>query len=105
MWREGVDPCLDGGTDEVEGWVEENPNEVYVMPIDGGSLDAPMPLGREITFSTPIPNDENQNYTAQNMQRVQSGHCIKNGSKCAVSRLQMATPFDADHANQECNTQ
>jgi hypothetical protein len=35
---------MDGVPHEVEGWVEQNPDEVYVVPVDGARFDTPVLL-------------------------------------------------------------
>lgn len=92
-------------TYQVQGWIEKDPDHVDIVPVNGGSLDTPMFFGRVMIFAHQVPIDQNQDDTTEDMQGMNAGHNIKDGTVDAVCGPQFPTPFQADDADKEEDAQ
>ena len=61
-------------TDKVERRIEENPDQINVVPVDGAGLDTPVFLRRIMALSSQVPHDNDENDTANDVQGMHAGH-------------------------------
>ena len=62
------------GADQVDGRVEEDPDQIDKVPVDGARFDAPVFLWREMALAPQIPDDDNKRDAAQDVDRVHPRH-------------------------------
>src|SRR5688572_6132581 len=67
-------------TNQVQCRVEENPDQINVVPVNGAGLDAPMAIRREVAFSPQVPDDEDKDDATDNVEGVHSGHGEDDGA-------------------------
>ena len=67
--------------------VEEDPDHVDVVPVDGGRLDAPVAFGGEVPSAAFGPDHQDQDDAADHVQRMQARHAVEHGAVHAVSRF------------------
>ena len=70
---------MDNFTDQIDSWVEEDPDQIDKVPVDRASLNTPVFFRRKMAFASQIPDNGNKAQAGENVQGMHAGHAAKTG--------------------------